>query len=82
MIAPAADGATSPLGRTDERGLLRFVPAAAGSHHLEAVHGGVRLVAPIRIEARQPRWLYALACGPLGIVLLFGNWRRRARRAE
>jgi hypothetical protein len=69
------DGGTRALGATGADGALRFVPAVAGEHRFVADIGGVRVVAPLQVLPPRRRWLHALACVPLGLVLLVRIWR-------
>lgn len=70
------DGVERSAGTTDAAGRLTVVIEAAGHHRLAATHEGVRLVAPLVVLADRPRWLYALVCVPLGLVILYRLWRR------
>lgn len=73
------DGREAPaerLGATDANGELRWTPVEAGSVQFAARHDGVRWVAPLRVVAAQPRWAYAAACTPLGLLLLWRALRR------
>lgn len=75
----SGDGIELPvqlLGVTDANGELRWTPTAAGSVQFAASRERVRWVAPLRVVAAQPRWAYAAACTPLGLLLLWRALRR------
>lgn len=76
------DDSRRVLGRTAEDGRLRFEPEAAGPHVLRARVEGVELLTPYFVAERRKRWLYALACLPLGLVLLWTGARRYRRAGE
>jgi hypothetical protein len=69
------DGRRRELGRTDGDGVLRFAPEQAGEHRFVARIDGVRVIAPLQVLPSRRRWLVALACVPLGVVLLVRIWR-------
>jgi len=66
------DGARAELGATDAAGAVTFVPTQPGTHVFAAEWQGVRLLSPDCVVPKQTRWLYALACVPLGLLL---GWR-------
>lgn len=66
------DGSRRQLAATGSDGTLHFVPEAPGTFVYRAAIDGVALVAPHRVVAPRRRWLAALACTPLGLLLL---WR-------
>jgi hypothetical protein len=81
ITAELPDGTVRQLGATDIAGEVRFSPAVPGMLHIVAVRAGARWVAPLQVVPVAPRWLYALVCVPLGLVLLVRNLRRPATRA-
>lgn len=70
VTAEWADGSRSDVGVTDGAGQLRIVPELVGTHRLAAEWQGIRLVAPFPVVPAQPRWQYAVACVPLGMMFL------------
>jgi hypothetical protein len=70
------DGTRRQVGSTDGHGEIGFVPEVPGPYCYRAELDGVRLVAPHMVVALRRRWLLALACVPLGLVLL---WRTLTR---
>lgn len=77
------DGAHRAIGVTDERGDIRFVPDTPGGHVFGVEVDGLRMLAPSRVVKTRPRWLVAVVCVPLGLALLWRNFRRaRDRRGR
>lgn len=72
------DGGRRSAGTTDASGGLSFTPALAGGHRFTAVVDGVRLVARMEVLPARRRWPYAVACVPLGLLLLWRLLRTRA----
>ena len=72
------DGRRQSLGVTDEKGLVRFVPTAVGSHVFRAEVAGVQIMAPHRVVPARPRWVAAIVSIPLGLALLWQHLRRRS----
>ena len=74
-------GEVRALGQTDRNGALSFTAELAGLHETAAEVAGVRCVAPITFgPSRQRRWLL-FGSAPLGLALLWLQWRRlRGRR--
>jgi hypothetical protein len=75
------DRSRRSLGITGTDGIVRFVPAEVGRYVYRAEYRGIALVAPQFAVPRPRRWLYGLACVPLGLALLWHHLRalRRAR---
>jgi hypothetical protein len=74
------DGSRQALGQTGVAGTLEFVPSVPGGHVLVAFVGGVEVLAPHPVVAERRRWPLAMACVPLGAVLLWRLSRARGRR--
>ena len=72
------DGSRRVIGSTDAEGLMRFTGEAVGMHAFSATIDGVRCVAPVILAQARNRWLLAIVCVPLGLVLLWLNVRRFA----
>jgi hypothetical protein len=73
------DRSRRSLGPTDRQGIVRVTAELVGEHVYRTQVDGVALVAPHRVVAARPRWLYALACVPLGLALLWRNARGPGR---
>ncbi len=76
-----ASGVHQQLGVTDATGAVRFRAPVAGLHTITTDLGGVRVVTPLRVVPVPSRWLYALICGPLGVVLFWRALRPAPARA-
>jgi len=58
-----------------------FEPRQVGVHRFEAVaENGARWVLTYEVRPVVRRWLYALSCVPVGLVLLYAAGRRLRRR--
>lgn len=73
------DGAIEPLGRTDEQGRLRYVPATIGQHVFVANIGDVRVLAPFAVVSPTRLVWWSFATVPLALWLL---WRELSARAR
>jgi hypothetical protein len=73
------DGAIQPLGKTDEHGRLRFVPATIGEHVFVATIGDVRTLAPFAVVYPTHLVGWSVATVPLALWLL---WRELSARAR
>ena len=73
------DGQIKPLGKTDEHGLLRFVPATIGEHVFVATIGGVRTLAPFAVVYPSRLVGWSVATVPLALWLLWREFSARAR---
>jgi hypothetical protein len=76
------DGSSRSIGTTGNDGRVEFVPAVVGDHVFVVVPGGVRHVAPVTVVAPRSRWPFALGAVPLGLALLWWNWRAAFRPAR
>ncbi len=82
VVVERPDGSAWDVGATNAAGEVRFVPKDAGRHLCIAKSGGSRWIAPMQVVNAPMRWLYAAACTPLGLVLLWKSLRRRKRAAS
>ena len=80
------DGSRLSLGVTGPDGVVQLRTSRVGLHELQArlPNGGPLLITGFHVVPAPRRWLYALVCVPLGLVLLFSNLRglRRRRNGE
>lgn len=75
-------GAAAAAGITDGNGELRVAAGEPGDYVWSADAAGIRLVAPHVVVAAPRRWLYGLACVPLGLALLWRLLRPPSRAAQ
>jgi hypothetical protein len=74
------DGTARAVGTTGGDGRVEFVPAMLGDHVFVVALEGVRTLAPVTVVAPRTRWPLALGTVPLGLALLWWNWRGNRRR--
>jgi hypothetical protein len=74
------DGTRHSAGVTGADGAATFTPEHPGAFVYRTQVDGVALVAPHRVVAKRRPWLLALACAPLGLVLLWRQLRPRPPR--
>ncbi len=76
------DGDLPALGVTGSSGVVQLETHQEGLHELRAEmpDGGPLLVTPFRVVSRPRRWLFALVCVPLGLVLLWRNLKTVRRQ--
>jgi len=73
------DGSRRPVGSTDAKGEVRYVPVEPGLYCYRAELGGTRILAPHRVVPARRRWLAALICVPLALWCGLRLWRTGAR---
>lgn len=75
-------GAIQVAGFANERGEVGFVPSEVGTHEFRAnFPGGPIVIAVHDIVARPRRWLYALFLTPIGLWLMWWNFKSLRRPA-
>ena len=75
-------GAIEVAGVANERGEVGFVPSEVGVHEFRAdFPGGPTVIALYEIVARSRRWLYAVFLTPIGLWLMWWNFRNLRRPA-
>lgn len=77
----APDGSRSALPPTDAAGRAVVQAGPPGDYVYAAEVAGVEVLAPHVVVPARRRWLYALACVPLGLILLWRHllhWPGRA----
>lgn len=74
------DGSRRPIAATGADGAATFTPEHTGTFVYRTEVDGVALVAPHRVVAKRRPWLVALACTPLGLLLLWRHLRPRPAR--
>ncbi len=70
------DGSRRACGATSRDGLLRFVPGSPGYHVFHTTIDGTHVLTPLAVVRASQRWPLALATVPLGLALLWWNFRR------
>jgi len=72
------------IGATDGDGTVRFTPEVAGRYELRALIRGGRLllISPYEVRPERDRALWAMACVPVGLLLLWFNLSRRRTAAR
>ena len=84
------DGSRGKVGVTDDKGEVSYLPSAEGQHEFLATlpgktaarkeaDEGLQLLTPYRVVGRSWRWLWALFCVPVGLLLLISNINRGRR---
>lgn len=76
VVVERPDGSSWDVGITDAKGQVSFVPSTAGQHVCVVRRERARWVAPLQVVKAPMRWLYAAACVPLGLALLWSALRR------
>ena len=81
VVALDPSGSQVQLGETDANGEVVFVPDQVGDWELRAdlTGGKLRLIRLLSVVPAPRRWLYALICVPIGLLLLWTNLRVRRR---
>ncbi len=75
-------GATQVVGAANEKGEVAFAPSEVGSYEFRASFpDGPLVIAVYDIVPRPMRWLYALILTPIGLWLMWWNFKK-LRRTE
>lgn len=83
VVVELPDRSRRACGVTATDGVLRFRPEGPGYHVFHTTLDGTHVLTPLSVVPSSRRWPLALATVPLGLALLWWNFRRaRGRRGS